>query len=175
MARYSFGKFSGRRLIRLIALFKLAKATGLLIAGLAVLRLVDKDVGAELERVVTLLGLDPDRRLIAHVIEYATNIPPSRIRQLGIVSFIYSGLYLTQGIGLWMRKRWAEWFTVIVSSSIVPLEVWELYLRPTALKALVLVVNLAVVAYLLYHIKQERKAEAHNPLETGDEGMVMDE
>jgi uncharacterized membrane protein (DUF2068 family) len=151
MARHS----SDRRLLRLIALFKLLKAVALILTGLGVLKLVHKDVGFELEHWVTRFGFDPDRRLIAHAIQRATNISPQTIRELGIASFVYAALFLTEGIGLWMLKRWAEWFTVIVTASLLPIEALEIFRHPTVIKVVVLLINLAVVAYLIYHIKQE--------------------
>jgi uncharacterized membrane protein (DUF2068 family) len=81
-----------------------------------------------------------------------TNIPPHRIRELGIGTFIYAALFLTEGIGLWLLKRWAEWFTVIATGSLIPIEAYEIYRHPTPLKLLVLILNAAIVAYLVYRI-----------------------
>jgi uncharacterized membrane protein (DUF2068 family) len=50
-------------------------------------------------------------------------------------------------------KHWAEWFTIIITSSLVPVEIYELYRHPTASKILVLIINIAVVAYLVYRIR----------------------
>jgi uncharacterized membrane protein (DUF2068 family) len=166
MVRYCSLDFSGRSLLRLIAAFRLFKAGALFLAGLGVLRLVDKDVDTQIEHWVTMLGFDADGRLITRATQYATNIPPYRIRQLGIASFAYSALYLTQGIGLWMLKRWAEWFTVAISSLLVPVELWEIYRHPTVIKVLVLLVNLAMIAYLIYYINPEKDRSPGRPLNT---------
>ena len=72
-----------------------------------------------------------------------------------MVSFIYAGLFLTEGIGLWLVKRWGEWFSVIITSSLIPVEVYEIYRHPSAIKGLVLIINIAVVGYLLYRIRNE--------------------
>ena len=53
-------------------------------------------------------------------------------------------------------KRWAEWFSVIITSSLLPFEVYEIHRHPTFLKFLALLVNLAIVAYLLYRIRSDR-------------------
>jgi uncharacterized membrane protein (DUF2068 family) len=73
-------------------------------------------------------------------------------------SFVYAGLFLTEGIGLWMLKHWAEWFTVVITASLVPLEVWEIHRHPTTVKILVLIINIGVVAYLLYRIRKQSSA-----------------
>jgi uncharacterized membrane protein (DUF2068 family) len=147
---------SQSRMLRLIAAFKLLKAVALIVTGLGVLKMAHKDVGAELENLVVMAGFDPGGRFVARAIQRVTDISPHRIRELGIVSFAYAALFLTEGIGLWMLKRWAEWFTVISTTSLVPFEVWEFYRHPSWIKVLVLLVNLGVVGYLIYRIRQER-------------------
>jgi uncharacterized membrane protein (DUF2068 family) len=104
-----------------------------------------------------MLGFDQDSRIMSHAIQRATNLSPSKIREFGVVSFVYAGLFLTGGIGLWLIKRWAEWFTVVITSSLVPLEIYEVFHRPTPIKVLVLIINVAVVAYPLYRIANKRQ------------------
>ena len=58
-------------------------------------------------------------------------------------------LELVEGVGLWMRKRWAEYLTIVATSLLIPLEVYELAHHATLLKAGGLVVNVLIVAYLV--------------------------
>jgi uncharacterized membrane protein (DUF2068 family) len=60
-----------------------------------------------------------------------------------------------RGTGLWLLKRWAEWFTIVITASLVPLEVWAIHHHPTTVKVVVLIINIAVVGYLLYRIRTE--------------------
>jgi uncharacterized membrane protein (DUF2068 family) len=149
-------KASDSRLIRLIALFKLLKAILLIAVGVGALKLLHRDVASVLEHWVAMLGLDPGNQYVDRALEKAANLSPNKIKDLGVVSFIYAGLFLTEGIGLWLVKRWAEWFTVIITSSLVPFEVYEIYRHPTPIKILVLIINVAVVGYLLHRIRSER-------------------
>jgi uncharacterized membrane protein (DUF2068 family) len=149
-------KSSGNRLIRLIALFKLLKAALLIAVGMSALHLLHKDVASVAEHWVRMLSLDPGNRYVDKALEKVADLTPQKIRNFGIVSFIYAGLFLTEGIGLWMVKRWAEWFSVIITTSLVPFEVYEIHRHPSAIKGLVLVINIAVVLYLLYRIRNER-------------------
>jgi uncharacterized membrane protein (DUF2068 family) len=144
-------------LLRLIAVFKFFKAATLIATGIGAFRLMHADVGTVLEHWATMLSLDPGGHFLSHAIERATNLSPHRIRELGIVSFIYAGLFLTEGTGLWMMKRWAEWFTAIITSSLIPVEVYELVHKPTAIKGLLLLVNVGVVVYLIYRIVREKR------------------
>jgi uncharacterized membrane protein (DUF2068 family) len=146
-------KTSDIRLIRLIALFKLLKAVLLIAVGLGVLHLLHSDTASELAHWVRMFGLNPGGRYVDRVLQKVVALNPNTIRGLGVGSFIYAGLFLTEGIGLWLLKRWAAWFTIIMTSSLVPVEIYEIFRHPTALKVLVLIINLAVVGFLLYRIR----------------------
>jgi uncharacterized membrane protein (DUF2068 family) len=146
---------SGSRVIRLIAVFKLAKAAALIVTGVGILKMMHMNVAGELDHWIVRLGLDPGGHYVNEAIEKATRLSPHRIGELGLVSFVYAGLFLTEGLGLWFLKRWAEWFTVIITSSLVPVEVWEIWRHPGAVKAIVLGINLAVVGYLVYRMAKE--------------------
>jgi uncharacterized membrane protein (DUF2068 family) len=52
-------------------------------------------------------------------------------------------------------KSCAEWFTSIITASLVPLEIFEIYRRPTIAKLIVLLLNLAIVVYLVVRIHKE--------------------
>ena len=142
-------------LLRLIALFKLLKAALLIAVGMSAFHLIHKDLASVLEHWVRMLGLDPGNRYIDRALQKSANLTPNKIKSFGVVSFIYAGLFLTEGIGLWLVKRWAEWFSVIITTSLVPLEVYEIYRHPSVLKYLVVIINIAAVGYLLYRIRNE--------------------
>jgi uncharacterized membrane protein (DUF2068 family) len=142
--------------MRLIALFKLLKACGLIVVGVVSLKLIHGDVASALGHWVATLGLDPGNRHVDYALQRAADVSPNKIKDLGLGSLVYATLFLTEGIGLWLLKRWAEWFTIIITSSLVPLEVYELYRHPTLIKVLVLIINLAVVGYILQRIRNER-------------------
>ena len=149
-------KASHSRFLRLIALFKLVKAALLIAVGVGALKLLHKDVAGAVEHWVELLRLDPNNHYIDTALEKASNLTPDKIKELGLGSMVYAGLFLTEGIGLWLEKRWAEWLTVIITSSLIPIEIYEIYRHPTAIKIAVLLINMAIVAYLLHTIRDKR-------------------
>ena len=69
----------------------------------------------------------------------------------------YAALFLTEGTGLLFRQRWAEWLTIIATSSLMPIEVYELAKEFTAVRLLTLLVNAAVVVYLIYLVRQKEQ------------------
>src|SRR5580658_11358222 len=147
-------KTSDDWLIRLIAVFKFVKA-GLLIAlGVGVFRLVHKDLASVIEHWCEAMRLDPGSHFVNLALEKAAHVSPEQVKKLGLGSFLYAGLFLAEGTGLWLRKRWGEWLTIILTSSLVPVEIFEIHRHPSWVKVGVLVVNVAIVVYLIYHIRK---------------------
>ena len=144
------------RLIRLIALFKLLKAALLIVVAMGALRLLHKDVASLLGEWVLRVGLNPGSRYVGRVLLEAADLTPNKIKDIVVGSLIYAGLFLTEGIGLWLVKRWAEWMTIILTSSLVPVEIYEIFWHPNVTKIFVLLLNLALVGYLVYRVRAER-------------------
>jgi uncharacterized membrane protein (DUF2068 family) len=84
----------------------------------------------------------------------AWNLRPEQIKKLGIGSLLYAGLFFAEGTGLWLRKIWGEWLTVIITSSLVPVEIYEIHRHPSWVKIAVLILNVAIVVYLIYGIRK---------------------
>jgi uncharacterized membrane protein (DUF2068 family) len=74
---------------------------------------------------------------------------PSHLRILGVVLLAYAALEATEMVGLWLNKRWAEYLTFVATTVLVPFEVYELTISFSVFKLVTLVINLAVVLYLL--------------------------
>lgn len=146
-------KSSDDRVLRLIAIFKLFKAGVLIALGIGAFRLLHKDVASVAEHWIAVFRLDPANHAIDSLVAKASHLSPSLIRKLGVGSFVYAGLFLTEGVGLWLLKRWAEWLTVIITSSLVPIEIYEIHRHPTPARITALVINLAIVGYLIYRIR----------------------
>jgi uncharacterized membrane protein (DUF2068 family) len=151
-------KSSQSGLIRLIAIFKLLKASLLIVVGVGALKLFHHGGYGAMEHWVTKLGVNPGGRYVDQAISKVANIPPSKLKDFGLGSFVYAVLFLTEGIGLWLMKTWAEWFTVLITASLVPLEIYEIHHRPTIPKMVVFAINVAVVVYLLFRIRKERSS-----------------
>jgi uncharacterized membrane protein (DUF2068 family) len=137
---------SNDRLLRVIAVFKFLKAASLIALGVGAFKLLHKDIGNVVEHWILALGLDPGNRFVDSMLSKASHLHPEQVKKLGLGSFLYAGLFLAEGTGLWLRKRWGEWLTVIITGSLLPVEVYEIYRHLSAVKVMVLVVNLAVVA-----------------------------
>ncbi len=151
-------KKSHDRLLRVIAAFKFLKAATLIALSVGAFRVLHKDLGLVLEHWAEALRLDPGNRFVDAALEKAGHLRPEQIKKLGLGSLLYAALFLAEGAGLWLEKRWGEWLTVIITSSLVPVEVYEIYRHPSAVKVAVLVVNLGIVGYLIYRIRSKGAA-----------------
>ena len=145
--------------LMLIAAFKLLKGLSLLAVGIAVHMLASKDLITEAHHMGDLIRVDPHNHYLNVLLEKLTTVDPHKLRALSIGTFIYSALFLTEGVGLFLRKRWAEFLTVISTAGLIPLEIYELFHHATFIRALLLVVNVAVVAYLIFEIRRLTQAK----------------
>jgi uncharacterized membrane protein (DUF2068 family) len=99
-----------------------------------------------------LSGGDPGESQVRGVLGYlgrAFKYSPTRLVQLGLLITAYAALEASEMVGLWFNKRWAEYLTFVATIALVPLEVYELSLSVSVFKVLTLIINVAIVAYLL--------------------------
>jgi uncharacterized membrane protein (DUF2068 family) len=151
-------KTKGSRGLWLIAAFKLVKGLGLLILAIGVLKLLHKDVAAEVERWINLLRFDPHNHYVERLLAKLGRIDERRLEELSIGTFFYSALFLTEGVGLALRKRWAEYLTIVSTASLLPLEIYEIARRVTTARIVLLLINITVVVYLVIEVRRTRNS-----------------
>jgi uncharacterized membrane protein (DUF2068 family) len=143
----------------LIGLFKLGKSIFFFCIGVGAIHLLHKDLGDEVLRLATRFNFDPESRIVSLVLEKVDLIDAHRLREIGFGTFAYSALALTEGIGLLREKEWAEYLTLILTISFLPWELFELVRRPDWFRLGLLLINLAVLAYLVWLLQRKKKAE----------------
>lgn len=146
-------KVHGRGL-RVIAAFKLLKAAALIAVGVGALKLLHKDVAAIVEHWINVFRVDSHNHFIDLLLEKLSILDDRRLKELSVGTFIYAGVFFVEGLGLAMQKRWAEYFTIITTSSLLPIELYELARRASIGRCLALAINLAVVAYLIFELRR---------------------
>jgi uncharacterized membrane protein (DUF2068 family) len=150
-------KDTGDKWIFLIALFKLVKGILLVAAGIGALKLLHKDIGDVLQNTLDVLGVDPDNRYAHSLLVRLLSVNDHTLKEISAGTFAYAAVFLTEGTGLVLRKRWAQYFTIIVTTSFLPLEIYELARRPSVPKVAVIVVNIAIVAYLVVNVRRRHE------------------
>ena len=83
-----------------------------------------------------------------------------RLREIGFFTFAYSAITLVEGTGLLLEKVWAEYFTLSLTMMFLPWELYELVRRPTWARLALLLINLAVLAYLLWLLDRKKKTSS---------------
>ena len=147
-----------RRILRLIALERFVRGVVLIVAGAYLLTHLGSDLGRIADRFGRALELDTRRPFLRHLIEKLHRLRASTVVITGVAALGYGLLESVEGVGLWLDKLWAEYLTVIATSLLVPLELYELARKPTLLKAAGIAVNVAIVIYLARALRRRVKA-----------------
>jgi len=142
----------------LVGLFKLSKAIFFTAVGAGAMHLVHKNVSDVLMHIVDALRLDQEHRLVEFLLVKTSLINSHQLREAGTLSFLYAAVCVVEGTGLVLRKRWAEYFTVFLTAMGLPWECYELIHKFSPYKVGLLVINLVVLAYLIWVLKQKRAA-----------------
>jgi uncharacterized membrane protein (DUF2068 family) len=156
--------------LEIIAGFKFVEAATLIIAGLGALGLMNSSVSDFAQDWLERLALGNGQHLAVaaatRVLPLFNAATPRHFAALGAGAFAYAGVFLAEGIGLWQGKKWAEYLTIGVTASLLPLEIAAVYNRLTAVRVGTLVVNALVIAYLVWELR------ARNRLERGGRGRA---
>ena len=136
--------------LRTVAAFEAAKGILVMAAGVGVLSLIHHDVQHAAEAVVRHLHLNPARHYPQVFIAAAARVTDARLWLLAAGAFAYSAVRVVEAYGLWHARVWAEWLAILSGGLYLPVEVYELVHRASTVKAVVLVVNLAIVGYVSY-------------------------
>ena len=141
----------------LIAIFKFVKGALLLALAFGALTLVHKDVASEVQLWLDQLRIDPNNQFIGGLLSRLELVHAKELKELSALGTGYAALFLTEGTGLLFRQRWAEWLTIVATSSLLPIELYELVKEFTVIRLLALLINAAVVLYLIYVEQQKEK------------------
>jgi len=141
----------------LIGLFKLFKASLLIAVGIGAIKFLHKDLAGAVLHWAQVLHVDPDNRYLHGGLVRIFRVTPKQLKALSAGTFIYAALFLTEGVGLLLRKHWAEHFTIITTSAFIPLEIYELARHFTVTKLVVTAINVLIVWYLVARVRSRSK------------------
>jgi uncharacterized membrane protein (DUF2068 family) len=142
-----------------IAAERTLRAIVLFLVGIALIANPHHDWGRTIANFAHDLGLNPNSNGIEKIIHKLRGISPDRYAVYGIIALAYGALEATEGYGLWRRRRWAEYLTVLATSLLFIPEIWGLASKATPLKVGALLVNIAVVAYLIFRLRSGRRSK----------------
>jgi uncharacterized membrane protein (DUF2068 family) len=137
-----------------IAVFKLLVAFAL--GAVGILQLLRSNADPLLYGFLDKVGFDPQNPYIDALAISLLDLSHLKIKLISAAALVYSSLFFVEGFGLYFDLKWAELFTVIVTSGFIPFEVYELVTKAHWSKILVISINTAIVAYLLYRLRQKK-------------------
>ena len=136
-----------------IAILKLAKGVLLLLLGLGLLKLVHAEIATLFSLLIEALHLNADSHLIHGLVLKVDALQPHSVLVAGLISLGYAGLMVVEGVGLWLEFSWAAYLTVVSTSLLILVEVYEIIDRVTWLRVGALALNLVIVGYLITQLK----------------------
>lgn len=133
--------------LRTVALFEFAKGLAVLAAAISLYWVDPTDVvGAFLD----FIHISPDRHMAQLLLRSADRLSNASLWSVVLVACVYSALRFAEAVGLWRAKPWAEWIALVSGAMYIPFEVLKLAHRVTVFNGGILLINLAVVAYMFY-------------------------
>ena len=136
--------------LHVVALFEGAKGLLVLLVGFELLSFLHKDIHEAARHLVKHLHMNPASHYPRIFLDLVESINDTRLWALAFAAAFYSTIRFVEAIGLWYRKKWAEWFAVVSGGIYIPVEIYEVIHRQTWPRVTVLVVNVGIVAYLLF-------------------------
>src|ERR1041385_5934912 len=143
-----------RRGIWLIVVFKLLKGLILIATGIGALSLLHGNVAVQVTHWIEAMRADPDNHFIHLFIRKLSSVDDKKLVEISAGTFFYAAIVLTEGLGLALHKKWAEYFTIFATASLIPLEIYERAHKFSLVKIGVIVINLAVLVYLAIGLRE---------------------
>jgi uncharacterized membrane protein (DUF2068 family) len=138
-----------RGLLPWIVAFKAFKTLTLTALGITLFTVRHSDPVDVLTRIALTVHLPDSSRLFDRALRFAANLTVTKETALAFTAFGYAALMGTEGVSLYLRKPWSRWFTVGATSSLIPIEVYEIVREPHPVRVLVLLANVGIVVYLI--------------------------
>jgi uncharacterized membrane protein (DUF2068 family) len=153
--------------LRAVASLECAKGALALAGIFGLFSILHRDPWDVADDLLEFLHINPDRHFAQVFLDFADRITEKNLWTAAIILSAYCTLRFVEAYGLWRARPWAEWFALISGALYVPFEVVEVIRRPTPVHALILIVNLAVVAYMAF-LRMEARTRRRQSREYGD-------
>jgi uncharacterized membrane protein (DUF2068 family) len=146
------------RYLKVIAVFKIVKGVLLLVIGFSLLVLNSR------ARWLDAISDWADEEILlvhSNIVFYLLNklqavLADGLLRVPGLMALFYSAILFTEGIGVYLQKRWAELLMVFATAALIPFEVRHIHHRPSIGGFVILAVNCFIVWFLYRVLKREK-------------------
>lgn len=146
--------------VRVVAAFEAAKGLLVLLAGFGLLEAIHRDAQQAAEALVARLHLNPAEGYPHVFLQLAENLSNDKLWLIAGIAVLYSAVRFVEAYGLWLERRWAEWFAALSGGVYIPIEIYELARGVSWIKLAALAVNIGIVGYMAYTLAQTRRRGA---------------
>ncbi len=144
----------GDRALVWIAAYNFSKGLLMFTLALGFLGLLHRDVDAVVGNWLGAHGVSLENAHVVALLARLDLVTDHQLLVLSGVTFVFGGVFITEGVGLFFKKRWAEFLTIAVTASFVPVELFESVKHFGPVKFILLIVNVAIVCCLIWILKK---------------------
>jgi uncharacterized membrane protein (DUF2068 family) len=161
--------------LRAVAILESAK--GVLVVALAIAIIALRGhLEDYTEDLLYHLHIDFDHRFAHLLLDAASKLTGTRMLTVALISSVYATLRFVEAWGLWHRRVWAEWFAIVSGTIYLPWEILNVIERVTWLHVGLLVVNIAIIIYMLeMRVRALRSRAKGSSVSAGHEGIAQKE
>jgi uncharacterized membrane protein (DUF2068 family) len=156
-------KSIAHKALRPIALFEAFKGLLALVLGYGMLSLLGKDADQFAEQLLLRMHLDPANHYMQAFIRAMSEVTDTRLVLGAVIATVYAAVRFTEAYGLWYERKWAEWFAAFSGGVYIPLELFEVARHPTWIRFATLMLNLVVVAYMVWLLSESKRRKDQVP------------
>ena len=153
--------------LRTVAFLEFLKGVAVLLLGFGLVSLVHRDAWEVAENFLEFLRINPDHRFAQVFLNLADRLNDMHLWQVAAIAATYSTLRFVESYGLWRARAWAEWLALASGMIYLPFEIYELARKPTPIRVAILLINVAIVLYMLY-LRTWGRAEETRVYQAGD-------
>jgi uncharacterized membrane protein (DUF2068 family) len=134
--------------LRAVAVFEASKGLLVLLVTLGVAELLHGSLEEAAEHLLFRLQINPQQRLSRALLKAADGLSNHDLVSLAALALAYAAARFAEAWGLWRGRAWAQWFAILSGLLYLPWEAWALWNKPDAARAVLLLGNLLLVAYM---------------------------
>ena len=163
---------SHRKGLRTVATLEFVKGILVLATAFGFLEIIRKNIDLEdaAQNLLYFLHIDPDRKLSQALVGAAGRMMDADVATVLGIAAVYSTLRFIESYGLWRQRVWAEWLAIVSGAVYLPFELYSLIRRPTLVHWIILLINIAVVAYVAWVRWDEISAKHPIPARFAEDG-----
>ncbi|WP_264296848.1 DUF2127 domain-containing protein [Gallaecimonas mangrovi] len=132
-----------------------------MIVALVLHQLAGDHLAENIERILSRIGLSHSNPIYAFVVNHSDWFAPSRVGIVALLAVLYGLIRFVEAYGLWRSYTWTEWFALLSGAVYLPFELFEMVTNPNGVTLVVMLINITVVAYMAWVLRESRKNKAN--------------